>query len=193
MGLEHLLEALERDAGTQVEQLLAQARAEAERLTVTAAEDRERRRSNALGEHERLQREAVARALTTVRRTARRAELEARHRLLERVFVAMHALLPEAAGGPAFRTTLPHALAAALAGVGDEPAIIRCPKPLAEELRRLAPPGRASVVVDDAVGSGFRITTEDGVIEVDETLEARFERQRPALARLALQHLGLEP
>ncbi len=193
MGLEHLLEALERDANAQIEQLRAQARAEADRLTTTATEALEGRRREAREVRERSRLQEVEHAVTLARRSARRSVLEARERLLERVFTAARAELPAAAAGPTYRAALPAALTGALAAVGNEPAVIRCPKALARELERLGPAGRASVVVDPAAGSGFRLATADGAVEVDDTLEARLDRLRPVLARRVLAHLELEP
>lgn len=193
MGLEHLLEALERDASAQIEQVLAQARAEADRLTTAATETRERRRRDAQGARERSRLQEVEHAVTLARRSARRSVLEARERLLERVFTAARAELPAAAAGSAYRAALPVALTGALAAVGNEPAVISCPKALARELERLCPANRASVEVDPAAGSGFRLVTADGAVEVDDTLEARLDRLRPILARRVLTQLELEP
>jgi len=193
MGLEHLLEALERDAKAQLEQLLAQARAEADRLTAAATATLERRRREAHEAHERSRLQAVEHAVTLARRGARRSVLEARERLLARVFTAAREELPAAAAGRAYLAALPAALTDALAAVGNEPAVIRCPKALAREVERLRPADRTSVVVDAAAGSGFRLATVDGAVEVDDTLEARLERLRPILARRILAQLKLEP
>ena len=192
MGLEHLLEALERDANAQIEQLLAQARAEADRLTVAGSEALQRRRDDARAVGERSRYQEVAHAVTLARRGARRSVLEARARLLERVFVAARSALPDAAAGAAYRAALPAALAGALAAIGNEPAVIRCTQALAADVDRLRPVDRVSVVVDPASGSGFRLTTVDGMVEVDDTLEARLERLRPILARRVLAQLELE-
>ena len=192
MGLEHLLEALERDANAQIEQLLAQARAEADRLTAAGSEALQRRRDDAHSVGERSRYQEVAHAVTLARRGARRSVLEARARLLERVFVAARSALPDAAAGAAYRAALPAALAGALAAIGNEPAVIRCTQALAADVDRLRPVDRVSVVVDPASGSGFRLTTVDGKVEVDDTLEARLERLRPILARRVLAQLELE-
>ncbi len=192
MGLEHLLEALERDGNAQIEQLLAQARAEADRFTAAGTEGLERRRGEVRAQGERSRHQEVEHAVTLARRGARRSVLEARERLLERVFAAARAELPVAATGAAYRATLPAALAGALAAIGNEPAVIRCPKALAGDLERLRPVDRTSIVIDAATGSGFRLTTADGAVEVDDTLEARLERLGPLLARRVLTQLEVE-
>jgi V/A-type H+/Na+-transporting ATPase subunit E len=194
MGLEHLLEALERDADAQVEQTLAQARAEADRITTESATALERRRRETTAARDSARVLEVEHAVTLARREARRSILEARERLLERVFAAARAELPAAAAGPVYRASLPAALSGALAAVGGEQAVIRCPEMLARELERARPPGSTSVPVevDVASGSGFRVASADGAVEVDDTLESRLDRLRFVLARRVLALLELE-
>lgn len=195
MGLEHLLEALERDADAQVEQTLAQARAEADRITTESSAALARRRGDATCARDSARRVEVEHAVTLARREARRSILEARERLLERVFAAARAALPAAAAGPAYRATLPAALSGALSALGNDQAVIRCPEALAREIERARPRGAASVPVrvDPASGSGFRVVSADAAIEVDDTLESRLDRLRPMLARRVLAQLELRP
>ncbi len=195
MGLEHLLEALERDANAQIEQLLAQARAEADGLTTAMAAALAQRQGAAADARERTRLIEVEQAVTRARRAARRSVLEARERLLERVFTVARGELPAAAAGPAYRSGIPAALASALAAIGGEEAVIRCPQTLAQDLERSRPSATppVPVVVDPAAGSGFRVASADGAIEVDDTLESRLDRLRPALARLVLARLEIEP
>jgi vacuolar-type H+-ATPase subunit E/Vma4 len=195
MGLEHLLDALERDAKGQIDQLLAQARAEADGVTAAAAAALAQRRAAAADAREHTRLLEVEQAVTRARRAARRLVLEARERLLERVFAAVRGALPAAAAGPGYRARLPAALAGALAAIGGGQAVIRCPAALAPELERLRPPATPAVpvVVDPAAGSGFRLASADGAVEVDDTLESRLERLRPALARQVLAELQVEP
>jgi vacuolar-type H+-ATPase subunit E/Vma4 len=115
--------------------------------------------------------------------------LEAQKVLLERVFTAIRARLPAAVDGAGFEETVPARASAALAALGNEPAVIHCPASLVETLRRHLPADRATVVADDTCGSGFTVATADGAVLVDETLETHLERQRPAMARLALELL----
>jgi len=194
MGLEHLLEALERDANAQIEQLLAQARAEAEGVTAAMTTALAQRRGAAAEARERSRLIEVEQAVTRARRAARRSVLEARERLLERVFAAARGELPAAAAGADYRAGLSAALAGALAAVGGEEVVIRCPEALVRDLERLRPHATppARVVVDPAAGSGFRVATVDGAVEVDDTLESRLDRLRPELARRVLAQLGLE-
>lgn len=194
MGLEHLLEALERDADAQVEQLLAQARAEADRISTESAAAVEQRRRETTSARDSARVQEVEHAVTVARREARRSILEARERLLERVFAAARAELPAAVAGPAYRASLPAALRGALSAVGGDHAVIRCPETLAPELERARPRGSRAVPVevDPAGGSGFRVASADGAVEVDDTLESRLDRLRFDLARRMLAQLELE-
>jgi vacuolar-type H+-ATPase subunit E/Vma4 len=194
MGLEHLLDALERDANAQIDQLLAQARAEADGVTAAATTALAQRRGAAADARERTRLLEVEQAVTRARRSARRSVLEARERLLERVFTAARSALPAAAASAGYRAGLPAALAGALAALGDVEAVIRCPESLARDLERLRPPATppVRVVVDPAAGSGLRVASGDGAVEVDDTLETRLDRLRPDLARQVLAQLGLE-
>ena len=194
MPLEHLLAALERNATAQTARFLAEARAEAERITAADAAAIDRRRGETLGAREREHRAALEAALSTARRAARREVLEARERLLERVFAVARAKLAEALGQSAYRAALPGRVAAALACIGEADATLSCPASLAAGLREaVSGNGRVTVRVDPAVGSGFRLRTTDGAVEVDDTLETRLEARRPELAREALRQLGVEP
>ncbi len=191
MALEHLLAALERDAAEQAQRLLANARTEAAKITGAAEERNARRRRDVIGAHEAEQRATAEVALAAARREARRQVLEARQRLLDRIFAAARGRLPAALRSDAYRAALPVHVAEALAFVGDAPAVIGCPRALAASIRKLvAGNGRLSVTVDAAVGSGFRIATTDGAVEVDNTLEGRLERLRPRLALAVLERLG---
>jgi vacuolar-type H+-ATPase subunit E/Vma4 len=190
MGLAHLLEALERDANGEIARLRAEAVAEADRITAASATLVEQRRRASLDEDERRGRHEVERALTIARRAARRALLEARQRMLDRVFAAARVALPAAVREPAFRATLPAAIVSALAAIGPGPVIIHCPRAIAPDLKGFQPADRITVTADETVGSGFVMRAADGSIEVDDTLDGRLERSRPVLARRVLERLG---
>lgn len=191
MPLEHLLDALERDAAAQAAALAAEAKATAARITAESDARATRRREDALIARRAELAGAMELALADTRRTARRTELDARTRLLDTVFEAARGLLAAAVGDAAYRTALPAQLAAALRAAGDDPAVVTCAKALVPHLRASLPPGsRAEVRVDARVGSGFRVTAADGAMEVDGTLEGRLERLQPALAIALLAGLA---
>lgn len=192
MGLTHLLDALERDARSQIDRLSAAARAEADGITAESATRLGERRRLALEEFDRRYRYELEQALTAARRAKRRAVLEARQRLLQRVFDAVRGLLPGALDLDSYRKSLPTVLGGALAALGDGPVVIRCTpaiRPLLETLQR---PASVSVVPDDTVGSGFLVQATDGSVDVVDTLEERLERRRIELTRRVLEQLGAD-
>ena len=180
--LDHLLAALEREATGQGDAVRAAARAEADRITADAEARLARRRSDTLGARTAELRGEAEQALGEARRSGRKAVLQARERFLARVFDAARGMLPAALESSAYRTALPGHVADAVRAVGDEPAVIRCPAALREAVRS-AVLGRTQLSVEsDATHLGVTVTTADGAVIVDNTLEGRLERLRPQLA-----------
>jgi vacuolar-type H+-ATPase subunit E/Vma4 len=190
MGLTHLLDALQRDASSQIDRLTAAARAEADGITAESATRLGERRRLALDESERQHRYELDQALTTARRAGRRAVLEARQRLQQRVFDDVHELLPGALDLDSYRNSLPAALGRAFAALGEGPISIHCTPAIRPLLETLERPAGVSVVADDTVGSGFLVQASDGSVEVVETLEERLERRRTELTRRVFVQLG---
>lgn len=195
MPLDQLLAALEREAGEAADRLVAHARTEAAALTAATAQDAAVRRDRLVAAEVAALRQAADRAVSEAGWRSRRDRLEARERLLARVLEAVRASLPAATAEPAYQASIPQRLAGALACVDEhEPVILRCQPSLLVAVQGAisARPGLV-VQADDAVGSGFRLTTADGAVEVDDTLEARLVGARIALARHALQQLEVDP
>lgn len=191
MPLEHLLAALEHDASTQAEAVLSDARAAAGRIVAEAEDAIARRRQDALGARERELRAAAQVALADARRAGRGTVLEARLRLLDRVFTAARALFPEATVGEAYRAALPQHVAAALQSIGDVAAVLHCPERLVPHIRAVvARQKHVSVESEPRVAAGFRLTAADGTVAVDDTLDARLERLKPRLALAVIQRVG---
>src|SRR5690242_8587920 len=117
MGLTHLLDALERDARSEIDRLSAAARAEADGITAESATHLGERRRLALEELDRQHSHELEQALTAARRAKRRAVLESRQRLLQRVLDAAHGLLPGALDLDSYRRSLPAVLQGALAAL----------------------------------------------------------------------------
>jgi len=190
--LPDLLAALERDAGAQAQAILAAAQGEAERVASETEARIAGQRAAARATTEAAHRGELERDLARIRREAQARVLAARARLIDRVTGAVQQLLPETINQPGYLETLGPAMREATAGVGDSPVEIRCTPALVASLRRLVA-GRAdtAVTADAAVGTGFRLRTTDGAVEIDATLESRLarDRERLALAALAL----LEP
>jgi vacuolar-type H+-ATPase subunit E/Vma4 len=192
--LDTLLATLEREAAAETERVVAEARARAAAVTAEGDARCTRRRAEVLARREAEGRAALLRDLAGARRDARATVLAARDRLLARIFAAVRAALPAAAGTTASRATLGADVAQALAFVGARPVVAHCPPALASELARLAKAnGRLTVSPDPTIAAGFRLVTTDGALEVDDTLEGRLERLRPRLALAALAELGTQP
>jgi vacuolar-type H+-ATPase subunit E/Vma4 len=194
MALADLLAALEREAAAQAEARRAAARAAAAEIARSADERLERRRSEAALARETELRRAAETALDEARRAARRSVLDARERLLERVFAAARGLLPEAMARDGYRAVLPRHVADALRAVGDQPAVVRCPDALGDAVRAALGPRRdVTVETDPAAPPGITAGTTDGAVAVDNTLPGRLDRARPRLAIAVLARLKETP
>ncbi len=120
--------------------------------------------------------------------------LEARERLLERVFAAARARLPEALASDAYRAALPHHVDQGLRAIGDEPALIRCPVLLVPAVQAAVADASERIGAGrGGGGAGVIVATSDGAVEADNTLEARLDRLRPHLALEVLGRLGTTP
>ena len=192
MPLDQLLAALERDARTEADRLLAEARAAADAIRDASDAAVAEQRRAATGEHERALQQESERLLAEARLAARHEVLSARERLLDRVFAAVRAAVPEAIQGAQFRQGLPQRVRAGLSCfAGDEPLVVRCHPSLGEELRTLLN-GRANMRIEsDPQTFGLSFQTEDGRVTVDATLGARIDGRRAPLARRALARLEL--
>jgi len=188
--IDHLLAALEREAAGQADALLAAARADADRITRDVEARLARQQSEVLDARARELRGAAQGALGETQRAARKTALEARDRFLARVFEAARAMLPAALGSDAYRAALPGHVADALHAVGDEPAVIHCPESLGDAVRTAVADRKQLVVTCDAAARpGVTVTTRDGAVVVDNTLEGRLERLRQRLAIQVLARL----
>lgn len=191
MALDHLLAALERDATAQAEALLAEARATAAAVTREADERVAQHRRDALAARESTVRESTESALAEARRESRRRMLDARQRLLDRAFAAAHALFPDAVNGACYRAALPRHVVEALEAAGHEPVVVRCRDALVPVVQPIvASQARVTVRGDPGVPPGMVVTTTDGTMEVDQTLDGRLDRLRTRLALEVMARLG---
>lgn len=194
MALDHLLEALSREAGATAERLRAEARTEAARIAALSDALAGRQVQQEVDRAVRDRRERVEIAVAAARHAARKDVLDARARLLGRVDRAVRAACPAALADPRIQATLSAHLAPALAYFPDEASVsARCAPTLSGPLRAAWPASRTGKVrPDQGIGSGFRLTGGDGRIEVEVTLEGRLEAQRAELEREALRRLEVE-
>lgn len=194
MALDQLLATLTREAEAEAEAIVAAAHAEAGALRERNAAELTQRRQQHERELEAERRTAIESALVTARRAARREELQARERMLARVLDLAAQRFPEAIGNPDYRSALPGLLAKALECLAGRPGTIRCHPGLVEELSQLLQ-ARSGVrlTADTACGTGFRLTSDDGALAIDATLEDRVERIDRRLRQEILSRLGREP
>jgi vacuolar-type H+-ATPase subunit E/Vma4 len=189
VSLSHLLEALERDAKAEVDRLGAAARAEAEGILAESKTRLSERRRLALEEVDRRHRFELEQALTVARRAGRRAVLEARQRLVQRVVDAAREQLPRALDLEPYCTALPAVLERARAALGPGPVVIHCTPAIRARIDGLDHPADVTVVSDETVGNGFVVQVPDGSVDVVDTLEERLERRRPELSRWMFEQL----
>lgn len=193
MALDHLLAALEREARSEADRLLAEARAAAEQTTAASDARLAAQRERSLGARLREQQAELESALSVARLSARHQVLDARERLLDRILAALRAACPAALASEGYQQRAPERIAAALACIDPvEPVILSGAPPLGTALARAAGQRDVATVQEDAtLGSGFRVATTSGTLVVTDTLEGRIAARRPELARLALHQLGL--
>lgn len=194
MALDQLLTVLLDEAKTEAEAILAAARTEAQAiLERTSAELDERRKRNQR-ELEAGSERTMASALAAARGAARREELLARERFLVRVLSAAADRFPETAENPQFRARLPGLVAPALECLGDRPGTIHCDPGLMDVVGPLLAdrPG-LSLTEDPDVGTGFRLTSDDGVLVIHATLEDRVQRLDRRVRQEIVSRLGQAP
>lgn len=193
MALDELLAALEREADRTARQLIAGAMAEAGRIAAESEQVVAAHRDAAVGSAAQAQRAAVERAVADAGHLARRDTLAARELLLQRIVSAVRSALPDAVTRERYVASLPARVAAAAACFADrEPLVLRAPRVLIDVLRPIADTYPAVTLQEsDQGGSGFHLSTVDGAVDVDATLESRLDARRVAIARQALQLLEL--
>ena len=194
MALDHLLDALTREAQATAERLRADARAEAATLTALSVEVAGRQRQAEIDHVVRRRRDEVERAVALARHGARDEVLRARERLLQRVERALRAACPAALASPRYRAELPRRVEGALACFPEgELVSARCAAALVEPILAAWPSGwKVEARADETLGSGFVLSSADGSIDIEDTLEARCDALRPDLERRALHLLGVE-
>jgi len=185
-----LLQALRREAEAERDRVLAGARAEAGRLAQASRAEADSARATRVATERARLRAAAERRTIERRRTTRGAVLEARQRLLDRVFAAALDLLPRTGAGPAYRDTLAARLARALACAGQAGVAVRCAPAITAALLGLEAGRGLDIRSDPGIRGGLRVVTLDGSLEVDDTLEGSLERRRAELSLAALQDFG---
>ena len=194
MALEHLIEVLRQGTEAEAAAILAAARADADAIRARNEAELTERRGIQLTAREAQRASAIALALTTGRRAARREVLEARQRLLDRVFAAAAARFPAALDRPEFRAALPALVTEAVGCLGSRAGTLRCHPAIHKQLKGIAGSGASlRITADPKAGSGFKLASVDGAVEIDGTLEDRLVRRATRLAVEVAARLEDEP
>jgi vacuolar-type H+-ATPase subunit E/Vma4 len=183
MALEHLVTTLRREAEAECEAILAAARAEVEAIRARSSADLADRRGAVFAAQEADRRAAVEVALVAARRDGRREVLAARRRLLDRVLAAAGTRFAEALGSPEYQAVLPAQVTEALHCLGEREGALHYHPSLGAALKAAAGKRAGLRLVPDAtIGSGFKVLSADGTVEIDGTLEDRLNHQATRIA-----------
>lgn len=188
MALDELLAELRRTADATAAAVRADAEAEVARIRAAAATDSAGRRAVALEGVAAAEQNATALALGEARLAAQRVVLEARTRLLDRVFAAALERARSWSWREEDRRQLAERVSAALGFAGGRTAELCCAPDLEAPVRAAAGPA-ATVRPDPALLGGFVLQTGDGLLRVDDTLPLRLERQRRTLAQAVMRRV----
>jgi len=183
MALEHLVTILRQETEAECEAILAAARAEVEAIRAHSEAELSERRGAVLAAREADLRTAVELALVAARRNGRREVLGARWRLLERVLAAARSCFPETLTSPEYQALLPGQVSEALECLGDRAGTLRFHPSIRKALHSAT--GRRTglrLVSDPKIGSGFKILSADGAVEIDGTMEDRLSHFAPRVA-----------
>lgn len=174
---------LRRRAEATADAVLRDAKAQVERIATATEETIENRRSEVRRSGEEQYRAEARAAIAIERREAMRSLLLAKTALVDRVLQSAERELPSLIQSAAYRETLRRDVERALAFVGTEGSVVRCPPALEGVVREaLRDTPSVSIELAEAVGSGFVAIGRDGTVVVDATLETRLKRLAPTLA-----------
>lgn len=189
MALDHLLAVLQTEAETEAEEILASARQRAEELRARVAAELAQRRARDQQLLEAQQASELALLLVSAHRTARRMELESRERMLARVLDQAQRRLGTLLERPDCHQSIAGQVRQSLDCLALRSATIRVHPRLVETVTG-AVEGRSGVTViaDGATGTGFRLTSDDGTLVIDGTLEDRMARMKRHLDQVILAH-----
>lgn len=194
MALQRLLAVLTQEADTEASALLEGARAEVAARHARTEAGLAARREEVTRAWELERERALTFSLAVARQQARETELLARDRLLERVLSLARERLPAALTRPEFLDPFPALVTEALACLGRRPGELRAAPSLVPLLQGLTAGQEAlDLRADPTVGTGFRLASRDGTLEIDATLEGRLRQLAPRLRQEILARLERTP
>lgn len=165
------------------ESIMDEAKAEADRLASEADKGIEERRRAVLGKKDRELRAEARSKVAAERHAAMRTVLVAKAKVVDRVLDEARRRLPEAARSGTYASALGKELRDAVAFVGEQGAVVRCPdelQPVLLEAARDLP--NISVEAEQDADTGFKVIGKGGALVVDQTLETRLDRLGSILA-----------
>jgi vacuolar-type H+-ATPase subunit E/Vma4 len=183
VALADLIAALEADVERKAVDEHEAGRREAEHIGVTSAQRLTQQRAELLAMHEASRRRVLAGEVAEAETAIRARLLDARERVLGRIFDRVREQLPGLQSGEPYRSGLANELADALTYVqGADDVMVRCAPSLVSALRPLLAAGTAlRLEADASILAGFRVLAGGGRVEVDRTLETRLRRLAPQL------------
>lgn len=176
MSLDALLAELDAAAAAEREAVLAEANEQARRIRTESSTRLERRRDEVLGA---VRAEEERKALTEIARArseARRAVLDARAHVAQRVRAGVEERIASSADDLVYLSVVADEVAEALRRAPPGERTLRVAPRLAprlEERLGASRPRELGVTPDPDVPSGFRLIADGGRVVVDATLEAR--------------------
>ncbi len=188
MPLVELLASLEREAEANAAEQLKRARAEADRLLQVASGEEKAQVEEHLAQHALALRAVGAERLVLARRKAATAVLEARRKLLDRVFQGARTLQPEARGWASYQPALERDVHTLLALTAGEEVTLLCNSADCPSVLAAAGPGKR-VEASLGVVAGVRLRSADGRLEVDRSLDGRLAAGRAQLAIRVMQQV----
>lgn len=194
MALDHLLAVLEAEADAEAARVLDEARQTADQTRRRCEADLAERRRRDRQSLESQRATEVEFALVAARRHARREELEARERLLARVLDSARNRLVTLLRTPELGNAIGALVGPALECLATRSATIRAHPDLTELLQQAVGNWTGvRVLPDPRIGTGFCLTSDDGSLKIDVTLEARMAGMSRVLRQEILKHLEKRP
>lgn len=182
-----LLARLSREADDQITALRADGSAAAERMLQDALHSAERSRDARLAERERALSAETAALLEAERLRGRQELLGARDQAVQHILARVIELLPTMVENPLYRAVVQAELIEAMSGLPRAAGELRVTPAITDWIKDRVPATITIVADPDVIG--FRLFSEDRRIEMDGTLQERFERERPGLAVAAAAEL----
>lgn len=178
MGLEQLVQRLERETDARIADIDGRARDALDAIAREQERASGEARDRELARRRDERRRRLDRDLAEARARANARVLAARGAFCDRVLARAEALLDAADRDEAYLGAVVAQTREALRFVEDRAVTVRCRPAIAERLAldSVGRDQRVSIESDPACPAGVRIAATDGTVSIDDTLRARLER-----------------